>query len=147
MSKIRLMQTGSWIYISYNDYPEKRQLKDFYKLYKKASGFIVKEYREEGETILAITENATSVLIGCDAEKGCFIRSGRSDIREAVKAAFDILCYRYSGYSGYREVLARLGDGTMKEALDLACKRHEELADDQETYEDVRELMNAWGSA
>lgn len=142
MRKICLSKVDVCIYLSYKDYSEKRQLKDFYKIYKKVSGFIVKEYREENNTVIAVTENATSVFIGFSQEKGCFISSKRNDINELVKNAFEILCYRYSGYSAYKEAIEKLEERTTKESLEELEKKHGEMDDDEEIFEDIKELIS-----
>ena len=142
MSKISITKTDACIYLSYKDYTEKRQLKDFYKIYKKASGFIVKEYREDNETVIAITENTTSVLIGYSPDNGCFISSIMSDINELIKNAFDMLCYRYSGYSEYKELIEKLEERTLNELIESIKKKHEEIDDDEEVYEDIKELIS-----
>lgn len=141
MDKIGFSRKGSSLYLFFMDYPEKRQLKDFYKLYKKASGYMVKEYREENATVLAITENTTSVLIGYDPGNGCFIRSDAKDIGELVRNAFGMLCYRYSGYSEYRDAFENREAKSVDGLLEIARKRHEETSDDEGTYDDVALLL------
>jgi hypothetical protein len=141
VDKIGITREGSTLYLSYKDYPEKRQLKDFYKLYKKASGYIVTEYREENDSVLAITGNETSVLIGHDAEHGCFVRSDLKDVGELVDDAFGMLCYRYSGYSGYDDVSGNREGKSMDGLLELAREKHEETSDDEGTYDDVVALL------
>lgn len=147
MGKIRFATNGMFIYLSYNDYPEKRQLKDFYKIYKKASGYTVKEYHEENETITALTQNETSVLVGYDPANGCFIRSDKRDIHELIGNAFEMLCYRYSGYSEYRELFEKQGNGNVDELSERAGKKHEEISDDEEVFEDIKELLHMMGIA
>ena len=142
MSRISLTKVDACIYLSYKDYSEKRQLKGFYKIYKKASGFIVKEYQEENETVIAVTENTTSVLIGFCPDKGCFIRSNRKDFNELIKNAFQMLCYRYSGYSEYKEPIEKLEEKTSNELSESIKKKHEEIDDDEEIYEDLKELIS-----
>ena len=142
MSRISLTKVDACIYLSYKDYSEKRQLKDFYKIYKKASGFIVKEYQEENETVIAVTENTTSVLIGFSPDKGCFIRSNRNDINELIKNAFQMLCYRYSGYSEYKDPIEKLEERTSNELSESIKRKHEEINDDEEIYEDLKELIS-----
>jgi len=142
MSKLNVSKVDACIYLSYKDYSEKRQLKDFYKIYKKASRFIVKEYQEENETVIAVTENTTSVLIGFSPDKGCFIRSNRNDINELIKNAFDMLCYRYSGYSEYKESIEKVEERTLNESFESIKKKHEEIDDDEEIYEDIKELIS-----
>ena len=142
MSRISLTKVDTCIYLSYKDYSEKRQLKDFYKIYKKASGFIVKEYQEENETVIAVTENTTSVLIGFSPDKGCFIRSNRNDINELIKNAFQMLCYRYSGYSEYKDPIEKLEERTSNELSESIKRKHEEIDDDEEIYEDLKELIS-----
>jgi len=145
VDKIELTRKGPALYLSYKDYPEKRQLKDFYKLYKKASGYIVQEYREDDGAVVAITGNTTSVTIGYDEEHGCFIRSEPKDVVELVDNAFGMLCYRYSGYSEYEDVFANRQAGAMDGLLDMARKMHEEATDDEGTYDDIVALLEVSG--
>lgn len=141
MDKIGTTRKGADLYLSFRDYPEKRQLKDFYKLYKKASGYIVTEYREEDDAVLAMTGNATSVAIGYDAEHGCFIRSDPKDIGELVDNAFGMLCYRYSGYSEYEDLFADREGKPLESMLETARKKHEELSDEEGTHDDIVALL------
>lgn len=141
MDKIAITREGSILCLSFKDYPEKRQLKDFYKLYKKASGYVVTEYREENGAVLAVTENASSVAIGYDAEHGCFIRSDSKDAGELARNAFGMLCYRYSGYSDYDGAFGNREGRSVEDVLEVAKKIHDGNEDEEGTYDDIVGLL------
>jgi hypothetical protein len=107
LKRIHALMDNEIARIDFVDYKDGKQLKDFYKLFKKASGYAVLEYREEEGRILAVTSNAgSSVQIAWNAPSGCCAFSQKKDCLELVRIAYRMLCYRYRDYGDYSSVLS-----------------------------------------
>ncbi|HBD96284.1 MAG: hypothetical protein A2015_13775 [Spirochaetes bacterium GWF1_31_7] len=104
MGKIICHEKNQVLYIDFQDYEHKTQLKDFYKLFKKATGFTVSSYREEDENTIAVTDNTKNSLnIMWSPETGCCVFSNKEDVNEMVNTTFKMLCYRYENYKNYEQ--------------------------------------------
>ncbi len=104
MGKIIRHEKNQHVYINFDDYAHKTQLKDFYKLFKKATGFGVSSYREEDEKTIAVTDNTKNSLnIMWSPDTGCCVFSDKEDVQEIVNTVFKMLCYRYENYKYYEQ--------------------------------------------
>lgn len=109
MGKIECSRNDGSLQVGFGDYPFDSQLKDFYKLFKKASGHSVQEYRETGNRIEAVTDNAKDSLgFGWTEAQGAFVSAQAADARELVRVVWNMLCYRYGEYRAYGHLLEGL---------------------------------------
>jgi len=131
------------------DYKDERQLKDYYKLFKKASGYLVLEYRESAGSILAITNNeANSIRISWEKDRGCGICSDRADAKDLVAIVYKMLCYRYSGYSAFAGMLAGEGGLDALEEEKAGERKHPvEQGSDSDITRDIEALLALLGGS
>ncbi len=88
--------------VEFADYRERLQLKAFYKVFKKATGFNVSAYDEVGDAVLVVTDNAENgVRIEWREDTGCRLVSGAADRKTLAGIAFGMLRYRYAEYKDY----------------------------------------------
>jgi len=126
--------------VDFCDYKERSQLKDYYKLFKKASGHLVLEYKEELSGISVTTDNsADSVRIAWSAERGCHASSKPEDAGSLADIAFKMLCYRYRNYAPYAPLL---GEGIARELERKPAQAGEppEPLDDESILGDIQGL-------
>jgi len=102
VKRIKCIRKDDNVYVEFVDYKSKDQLKDFYKLFKKGSGYAVLEYKELDNCIKVITNNEkNTVLIEWNKESGCFVCANGKDILVFLEIVCKMLCYRYKIYSKY----------------------------------------------
>ena len=135
MKKIHCDYSGDKITVKFFDYKNENQLKDFYKIYKKASGTLVLEYiKNTDETIVKTNNDTNSVGIGWSSVSGCTVFSNKTDRKTLIGIVFGMLCYRYANYSQHAAILAEILDGFVSEST-------KKEVEDDDAKEDVKELL------
>ena len=133
--KIRCEAKEGSAVVEFLDYRDRNQLKDFYKIFKKASGALVSEYVETPEMTVVRTDNvADTVTIRWESVSGCNVRSGAGDAKALAGTVHKMLCYRYKGYGRLSETVAA-ATGMEFPAPTKAGEA------DADAVEDVKELL------
>jgi hypothetical protein len=144
MKRINCKQKSDSVYIEFLDYKSKDQLKDFYKLFKKGSGYQVLEYKEIDDCIKAMTSNtANTATIEWNPEFGCCVFANKKDYLALLGITYKMLCYRYKIFSKYSSMF----DGIL---IIENSSRNENMSDDNpdyandeiETINDIKELLS-----
>jgi hypothetical protein len=111
VKRINSIRKDDNVFVEFLDYKDKDQLKDFYKLFKKGSGYTVLEYKELDDCIKVITNNEKStVIIEWNKELGCYVSANKKEIQALLEIVCKMLCYRYKIYSKYMYMF----DGILK---------------------------------
>jgi hypothetical protein len=130
--------------VSFEDYKHDNQVKDFYKLFKKASGYLALEYKESPEEIAVVSDNgADSISFGWNRADGCCVFAEIGDIDALVPIVYKMLCYRYTAFGRYEKIVrAALPEGASSE-LSLRGKKDEgKIDDDGDILADLEELVS-----
>jgi len=132
------------VYVEFNDYRSKDQLKDFYKLYKKGSGYVVLEYKEIDNCIKVITNNdKNTVVIEWNKESGCFVYANGKDILAFLEVVCKMLCYRYKIYSKYMYMFNGVLQLETSEKNENMNENNPDYANDEiEITNDLNELLD-----
>ena len=149
MRKIHCDHVGENITVEFFDYKNEPQLKDFYKIFKKASGTLVLEYIKNQDEIIVKTNNETnSVGIRWDATSGCTIFSKKDDQKTLIGIVYGMLCYRYANYGKHASILAEILDSPDTDPI----KKHEieitkNNVEDEDAIKDIEELVSTYKTA
>ena len=108
MNRIFCKEELEFVRVEFKDYVNKNQIKDFYKIFKKGSGYLVLEYKENEESIDGITNNTDSIKFGWNNNHGCFVVADRKDIKRFIEIVYKMLCYRYKVFSKYSNMLGEI---------------------------------------
>jgi hypothetical protein len=144
MKRINCKLKSDNVYIEFLDYKSKDQLKDFYKLFKKGSGYQVLEYKEIDDCLKAMTSNtANTTTIEWNPELGCCVSANKKDYLALLNITYKMLCYRYKIFNKYSSMF----DGIL---IIENSRRNENVSDDNpdyandeiETIDDIKELLN-----
>ena len=142
MKKIHYHSIDDNIYVNFVDYKIEHQLKDFYKLLKKASGYIVQEYKVENSNTTAITNNLNSIRVAWNKEFGCHVYSNKNDKEELIEIIYKMLCYRYNSYSKYQELFDRHTNIELNEKYSSIEIDSSYNDSDNEIINDINELLS-----
>jgi hypothetical protein len=99
IGKIACSMRDGRLYAEFLDYPERAQVKDFYKIFKKGSGRPVSSYEETETSVIGISESPDSVRLEWTAVRGCCVSAEKADAAKLVEIATAMLAYRYRGLS------------------------------------------------
>ena len=126
------------------DYKNENQLKDFYKIFKKASGTLVLEYIKNKDTTIVKTNNETnSVGIGWDAGSGCNVFSNYDDRKSLIRIVYSMLCYRYSNYGKHANILGDILDRAIFDSTNKdKSNATKNSAEDEDALKDIEELFS-----
>jgi hypothetical protein len=144
VKRIQCLRKEENVYVLFSEYKDRKQIKDFYKLFKKGSGISVIEYNEQEDRIEAVTKNETnSVRIEWNTEYGCFIYANGEDIIEFYKIVYKMLCYRYKAFSKYKDMFDGILQFEKNENIEKGDR--EDLNynnDDSDIISEMNELIN-----
>jgi hypothetical protein len=131
--------------VEFKDYENRNQIKDFYKLLKKGSGYLLLEYRENEESIDGITNNSDSIKFGWNKEYGCFVSADRKDIKRFIEVVYKMLCYRYKVFSNYIHMLSKIIDiEPLNESVNTDGDNPDYANDNDDIIEEINRLLSLY---
>jgi hypothetical protein len=143
VKRIACKDEGEKVYVEFVDYRNKNQLKDFYKIFKKGSGYVVLEYKETEKSVIAVTSNdKDSVMLGWEPSHGCHISADRADAKRLVEIVFKMLCYRYKSFCSYQNMFGGFADIESADKMgDIDAGNPDYASDDGEIIEAIEDLL------
>jgi hypothetical protein len=143
VKRIACKEEGEKVYVEFVDYRNKNQLKDFYKIFKKGSGYLVLEYKETEESVIAVTTNdKDSIVLEWEPSHGCHLRADRADAKRLIEIVFKMLCYRYKSFCSYQNMLGGFADFESADKMgDIDASNPDYASDDSEIIEAINDLL------